>query len=117
MGSNPIATTLLYFRLDYKHYNAKGENEWGSSHWKVVRLGKDKYVGFMSYSLSCSFRTVLCTEGGVIIMKALYSIVLATGIIYWGVKIFQLGETVGEFKAQCKEVKKTTEELRESLKK
>ena len=50
-------------------------------------------------------------------MKALYTIVLATGITYWGVKIFKFGEAVGEFKAQCKEVKKSNEELRESLKK
>ena len=50
-------------------------------------------------------------------MKALYTIVLATGITYWGVKIFKFGEAVGEFKAQCKEVKDSNEELRESLKK
>lgn len=50
-------------------------------------------------------------------MKILYRVVLATGITYWGFKIFQLGEAVGEFKAGCKEVKKSNEELRESLKK
>ena len=50
-------------------------------------------------------------------MRALYTIVFATGVTYWVTKVFQFGEAVGEFKAQCKEVKKSNEELRESLKK